>query len=190
MTRCQKVEWLLSVLLIVFFILTMYAALQNFDLWGNSTTSPLEIFAIFALMAVAIAWVINYIIKIITSIKTGRDGRKIPLIWIFAPVFFTIATLVLINGTYGFSEGFDFLEVPAAFGIFITCIAYNIYFCVFFGKRTPMYVTLVLYNIAALGYAAAGNLIQFAHNVYLGFFIPAVIIGYLEFYIRERISSN
>lgn len=53
-----------------------------------------------------------------------------------------------------------------------------------------MYVTLILFNIAAwiAAYLALG--ISYLHNYYLMMLIPALMIGYLEYYLRLRFKKK
>ena len=190
MSKNQKIEWVLSVLVIISFFGTMYSVMQNFDLFGTKEVTIAEIISMTSLAITGVAWIINYLVKIAVSIRTADDGARTPLVWIFGPIIFAIATGALINGTGNFTQGFEFLAVFAGIGIFLTCIAYNVFFCLYFGKRTPMYVALIIYNLAVIIYATTTNTLGFIHNVYLGFFIPATVIGYLEFFIREKIENN
>ncbi len=189
MTKVQKCEWAALAGIILVFPVLLWVAIDNLDLFGMKDTSPAEIITFLLFFGVALFYLVTYIIRIIIDIVKKTMSFKLVLVRIIAPILIVIATVALVNGAAPFSEEFSYLTVFTVSGVVLTCVMYNVFFFFYWGTK-HMYFSLILFNIAALAVALNGLGVSYVHNYYLAVLIPALCIGYLEFFIRTRFSHG
>lgn len=189
MTKVQKCEWAALAGIILVFPVLLWVAIDNLDLFGMKDTSPAEIITFLLFFGVALFYLVTYIIRIIIDIVKKTMSFKLVLVRIIVPILIVIATVALVNGAAPFSEEFSYLTVFTVSGVVLTCIMYNAFFFFYWGTK-HMYFSLILFNIAAWAVALKGLGVSYVHNYYLAVLIPALCIGYLEYFIRTRLSHG
>jgi len=191
MTKIQKCEWISLIGILLSVPVLFFASLSNLDLYGTKPTSPFEVISFLLFGGFALFFAVIYIIKIIHAVVKKTEKLLTILIWSLSPILIIIATAALVNGaTPVYDEGLKVLNIFTTIGVVLTCILYNVYFFFFWGSKKHMYITLILFNIAAwiAAYLALG--ISYLHNYYLMMLIPALTIGYLEYYLRLRFKKK
>ena len=187
MTKIQKCEWAALAGMILAFPVLLWVAIDNLDLVGMKDTSPAEVITFLVFFGFALFYLVSYTIRIISDIVKKTMSFKLVLVRIIAPILIVIATAALVNGATPFNEEFSYLNVFTVAGVVLACIVYNVFFFFYWGTK-HMYVSLVLFNIAAWAIALKGLGVSYVHNYYLECLIPALCIGYLEYFIRTRRS--
>ena len=192
MTKNQKIEWVLTGLVIAAWYVFMFVALQSFELFTSKPATAGEVISGIAFIALCGAFIINYMIKTVLSFIRKDNGKLVPCVWIFAPAACAVITCFLANGIWSFNKEFLFFNIiSVVFGI-AEIIIVNWYFAVFYGKGRIMLISMILYNAAVWAYVLScpSARISYVHNIYLVIFIPAVFTGYIEYAVRSRLSKN
>ena len=184
MSKNQKIEWITTGVFIVVFVSLMFAVIQNYDAWGNSPVSAAEVILMVAVIITGSVWLINYYVKTILALKRRTEPRFVGFVWLLGPLVITTATS-LFSKVYGKNNGSDSNGFLTAAGVFLMVVLIVFYFYMFFGKRT-MWVSLVLYCLAAFVFALVREDMEHMHYFYLTCFLPFVVIGYLEMFIRNK----
>ena len=189
MTKLQKAEWISLVGLCLSAAFVSIMALLNMDIFGTEDATPVEVFSYILFFAFAAVFAILYIVKIVVAIKNGKDGLKIPLFWGWGPIAIGVLAANLVNGATPFSDTFAYLTPFTVVGVVLTCVLINAYFFFFWGKKDIMALTWVIYTIGVWVIAVKEGDIAYIHNYYLVFLIPALAVGYLEFFIRKKMEK-
>jgi len=186
MTKSQKTEWLLSTLLIPLFFFALYESVKNLDLFGNRVPAVSEIVSYILLLGTLSAFLINYIVKIIVALISKRYAKKVLLIWCLGPVVITIGTLLLINGAFSFNADFVFLNILSIIGVLLMIGVYNVFYFYYWGEHKGIWISQFIYNIGAIALAMTEWAPHFIHNFYLALLLPAIAVGYIEFYLKKK----
>lgn len=186
MTKSQKTEWLLSTLLIPLFFFALYEGIKNLDLFGSRGPAASEIVSYILLLGTLAAFFINYIVKIILAFISKRYGRKVLLIWCLGPVVITLGTLLLINGAFSFNADFVFLNILSIIGVLLMIGVYNVFYFYYWGEHKGIWISQIIYNIGAIALAISEWAPHLIHNFYLGLLLPAIAVGYIEFYLKKK----
>lgn len=187
MSRIQKIEWISCIILILSFIMAMFVLMKNLDLFGTGETNPFEIISIMAMIASAVFYLAVYITRTVKVFLNKTEEKTVRMTWAIGPVVIAIGTALLVNGVNSFSPAFKFLNILSGIGVILMVAVYNVFFFMYYGRR-KMYVSLVLYNIAAI--ALSWGHIYFIHNYYLMALIPAIVVGYTELFIKNKITAK
>jgi len=186
MTKSQKTEWLLSTLLIPLFFFALYESIKNLDLFGNRGPAPLQTLSSILLLTALAAFIINYVIKVITAFISKRYSKKVLLIWCLGPVVITLGTLILINGAFSFNADFVFLNIFSIIGVLLMIGVYNVFYFYYWGEHKGIWISQFIYNIGAIALAMTEWAPHFIHNFYLSLLLPAIAVGYIEFYHKKK----
>lgn len=187
MSKLQKIEWITCIIMILLFIWAMFETLNNLDLFGTKEKSPFVFISVMAMLASVVFYLTLYIIRTIKAFINKTEGKAVRLTWTIGPFVIAIGTALLVNGPYSFRSEFVFLNILSVIGVILMIAVYNVFFFMYYGKR-KMYVSLVLYNIAAV--ALSYGQIYFIHNYYLLALIPSIVAGYTELFIRNKIEAK
>ena len=193
MTKNQKLEWVLSGLLMISFLVCLYVAIDNLDLFGTKKVSTGVVISVVALFVIGGVFLINYLIKTILAFTRKTDGKLVPLMWILAPAACAVITIFFANGMWTFNQEFVVFNIlSVVFGV-LEILIINLYFAVFYGRNKVMAFSLIIYNALVWGKVLLDGVdrnIKFVHNYYIAFFVCAVFIGYIELAIRNKIREN
>ena len=185
MSKNQKIEWITTGVFIVVFVSLMFAVIQNYDAWGNSPVSASEVILMVAVIITGAVWLINYYVKTILALKRRTEPRFVGFVWLLGPLVITAAASFLPKVLRNNGNGSGLTGFLSVAGIFLMVVLIVFYFYMFFGKRT-MWVSLVLYCLAAFVFALVREDMEHMHYFYLTCFLPFVVIGYLEMFIRNK----
>ena len=136
----------------------------------------------YILLISLIAWAINYMVKIPITIMRQKDGVLVPILWIVLPLLLIILLLTAHN-------------TLVTVAIIIIC---NLWFCLFYGKKKIMWISLIFYNFMPClcrayydclyiqGWYELPSLIE----GYTCSLFTAVAIGYFELLVRSVVSNH
>ena len=158
---------------------------MNFDLWGTSPVSAVEIIFTVASIISAAVWLINYYVKTILALKHRTEPRFVAFVWLLGPLVITTGTSLLTNGANSFSREFASWNIISSVGVFLMVVALVFYFYMFFGKR-HMWVSLVIYCLLSFVVTLIREDMDHVHNYYLMCLFPMIVLGYLEMFIRNK----
>ena len=177
--KYYKIELILSLAFIIATILFWYIAI---DSYGRDSTNIVAIVITIIWISIIIAFIINYIIKVILL-----DNIKTKILLIITPICGIIFSCIFVNGVLGFNNWLIRL-----IGIVLEIIMiglYNLFLFNYCGNSKRPYISLILYNIYAIAYCLNQTGLSYIHHYYLGgliFFIPLSIIESQRSKIKDK----
>ena len=68
-------------------------------------------------------------------------------------------------------------------------ILYNIFILFYYGKNKTI-VTLALYNLIVIFISIKGTGINYIHHYYIGYLLVAILFGYIELIIKNKLKKK
>lgn len=136
----------------------------------------------YILLISSIVLVINYMVKIPFAILHKTNGILVPILWIVLPLLLIILLLIEQN----------IIVMVAAI------ILYNLWLCLFYGKKKIMWITLIMFNFMPWLFREYYDYlyIQGEYELptliegYTCTFFTAVAIGYIELWVRRFVHKH
>lgn len=63
---------------------------------------------------------------------------------------------------------------------------YNVFYFYYWGEHKGIWISQFIYNICAIALAMTEWAPHFIHNFYLALLLPAIAVGYIEFYLKAK----
>lgn len=181
MSKIQKIEFLIIILLLTTFMLFTIEVMSSF---GQSSFSNIEIFWGMCSVFLSILFLIIYILKIIKE-----NAKLIRLLLCFFPVLSITFSVLFVNGVFSFNSDFFVLNIISIILEIIMIILYNLFILCYYGKNRKMIITLILYNLVVISSSIRGVGINYIHHYYFGYLLFAILGGYIELMVRNKILA-
>lgn len=180
-SKNQIIEWVLCSIIAISWPLMYYIDYSDLK-HGHGHYIPFANALSYILLISLIVWVINYIVKIPLTLLRQKDGILVPILWIVLPLLLIILLLMEQNTIIMLS----------------VIILYNLWFCLFYGKKKIMWISLIMYNFMPWLFRAYYDYlyIQGWYELpsliegYSCTFFTAIAIGYLELFIRSVVHNH
>ena len=182
MSKNQKREFIVIILLLISFVIFIIDFLNNFSLFGDSSLSFMGIISFIFLIVLSLTFIIIYIIKV-----KDEKNKYIKYLFAFFPIIAVLFSYIFVNGVFSFE--FLFLNILSIILEFIRIILYNIFILFYYGKNKTI-VTLVLYNLIVIFISIKGTGINYIHHYYIGYLLVAILFGYIELIIKNKLKKK
>lgn len=181
MNIIRKIEFASVFTFIILFIIFVIRFLEEFDIYGGSNSIILNL-SIFGCIISILVFFVVYVIKIVKE-----ENKSLKLLWSIFPIVAIIFNCLCANGVI-----FDnlFLSIICIVLEVIMVGLYNLYMLSYYGKGNKMIFTVIIYNLIVLFFAIKWTGLAYIHHYYLGFLILVILVGYIEFIIRNIIKKN